>query len=560
MGGAPKPAPDALDAPALRMTTATDRPHDHGPQRETMFDELKRYVRFTPADADALAGFGPLAEPHLAHVVDLFYERIREHEDAHAVIQDEAQLARLKATLVGWLRTLCSGPHDESYFENRAKIGRVHVRIGLPQRYMPIAMSVLRVELQSLAATLPDPQRNAVRSALARILDLDLAIMLETYRDDFVARLQRVERLERDRIERALARSEHRYVSAIELAKVLIIGLDADGRIGLFNREAERVTGLARDEVLGQPFVETIVPEETRRDFAARVRHLTDDPGTTDQVWEAPLITRAGKRRTVRWQVTYAPHAGDEDIVTFAVGQDVTDSNALLERTLRNEKLAAVGTLAAGLAHEIRNPLNGALLHVTFLERALQRSSVGKEAHSALMIIGDEIRRLSALVKDFLVFARPSPPQIKATQLFELCERVAGVLSKDAATARVTIATDLGTSDHTFHVDPQKIEQALLNLLQNAVQAAGSNGGGNVTLRARRLPREIHIEIEDDGPGLPSPEAPIFDAFFTTKPQGTGLGLAIVQRIASDHGGTVEVDSRPGKTLFRLALPLRAPA
>ena len=222
--------------------------------------------------------------------------------------------------------------------------------------------------------------------------------------------------------------------------------------------------------------------------------------------------------------------------------------------------LMAVGTLAAGLAHEIRNPLNGALLHVTFLERALQRSSVGKEAHSALMIIGDEIRRLSALVKDFLVFARPSPPQIKATQLFELCERVAGVLSKDAATARVTIATDLGTSDHTFHVDPQKIEQALLNLLQNAVQAAGSNGGGNVTLRARRLPREIHIEIEDDGPGLPSPEAPIFDAFFTTKPQGTGLGLAIVQRIASDHGGTVEVDSRPGKTLFRLALPLRAPA
>jgi PAS domain S-box-containing protein len=542
------------------MTNDPDRPHDGGSRKESMFEELKRYVRFTAEDSAHLAAFEAFAAPHFPAVVDLFYERVREHEDAHAVLQDEAQLARLKATLVLWLRTLCSGPHDETYFENRARIGRAHVRIGLPQRYMPVAMSVVRVELQAIAATLPEPQRDHVRAALARILDIDLAIMLETYRDDFVERLQRIERLERDRVERALARSEHRYVSAIELAKVLIVGLDPDGRIGLFNREAERVTGLARDEVLGRDLVEAVVPEEARAEFADRIRHITGDQDATDQVWEAPLVTRAGKRRTVRWQITYAPDGGDEDIVLFAVGQDVTDSNALLERTLRNEKLAAVGTLAAGLAHEIRNPLNGALLHVTFLERALQRTPVGSEAHSALMIIGDEIRRLSALVKDFLVFARPSPPQLKAIGLHGLCERAAGVVAKDAAAAKVAVQTDLGAVDHVLEVDPQKIEQALLNLLQNAVQAAGSNGGGTVTLRARRLPREVHVEVEDDGPGLPSPEAPIFDAFFTTKPQGTGLGLAIVQRIASDHGGTVEVDSRPGKTIFRLALPLRPAA
>jgi PAS domain S-box-containing protein len=539
------------------MTTASERPHEHGPKKETMFEELKRYVRFGPADSAALAAFGAVAEPHLPHVVDQFYERIREHEDAHAVVQDEAQLARLKSTLLAWLRSLCAGPHDEAYFENRCRIGRTHVRIGLPQRYMPSAMSVVRVELQAIAASLPEPERSAVRAALARVLDLELAIMLETYRDDFVARLQRVERMERDRMERALARSEHRYVSAIELAKVIIVGLDAEGRIGLFNREAERVTGLGRDEALGRAFVEAVVPEEARIGFATRLDALGGEHEPTAEVWEAPLVTRAGKRRMVRWQMSHAPHASDEDIVLFAVGQDVTDANALQERTLRNEKLAAVGTLAAGLAHEIRNPLNGALLHVTFLERALQRSAVGKEAHSALTIIGDEIRRLSALVKDFLVFARPSPPQLKKTELFALCHRVAGVLAKDAALAKVTLTTDLGPTDYVLDVDPQKVEQALLNLLQNAVQAAGSSGGGTVVLRTRRLPREIHIEVEDDGPGLPSPEAPIFDAFFTTKPQGTGLGLAIVQRIASDHGGTVEVDSRPGKTIFRLALPLR---
>lgn len=542
------------------MTTAPDRPREDGQHEETLFDELKRYVRFTEADSEALAAFTPYAEPHFLRLVALFYERIREHEDAHAVLQDDAQLRRLEAALVVWMRSLCMGPHDETYFEHRSRIGRIHVRIGLPQRYMPAAMSVLRVELQAIAATLPESLRDPVRTAIARILDLDLAIMLETYRDDFVARLQRVERLERDRIEHALVRSEHRYVSAIELAKVLIIGLDPQGKIGLFNREAERVTGLARDEVLGRLFVEAVVPEEGREEFESRIQHLAGDPDSTARVWEAPLITRAGKRRLVRWQITYAPHGEDDDIALFAVGQDVTDASALLERTLRNEKLAAVGTLAAGLAHEIRNPLNGALLHVTFLERALLRTPVGGDAHNALTIIGDEIRRLSALVKDFLVFARPSPPQIKSTGLHALCTRVAGVLAKDATAAKVTLVTELGAADQMLEIDPQKIEQALLNLLQNAVQAAGSNGGGYVTLRARRLPREVQIEVEDDGPGLPSPEAPIFDAFFTTKPQGTGLGLAIVQRIASDHGGTVEVDSRPGKTLFRLALPLRSPA
>jgi len=96
-----------------------------------------------------------------------------------------------------------------------------------------------------------------------------------------------------------------------------------------------------------------------------------------------------------------------------------------------------------------------------------------------------------------------------------------------------------------------------LNLLNNAIEALTPGGGGNVVVRARREPRAVWIEVEDDGPGLPSGDAPVFDAFFSTKPNGTGLGLSIVHRIVSDHGGTIEVDSRPGQTRFRLRLPLK---
>jgi signal transduction histidine kinase len=104
--------------------------------------------------------------------------------------------------------------------------------------------------------------------------------------------------------------------------------------------------------------------------------------------------------------------------------------------------------------------------------------------------------------------------------------------------------------------DAGKIEQVLLNLVRNAIEALQAAGTGNVVIRARRQPRFVLVEVEDDGPGLPTPDAPVFDAFFSTKPDGTGLGLAIVHRIVTDHGGTLDVDSRPGQTYFRFTIPV----
>jgi PAS domain S-box-containing protein len=518
---------------------------------ESLFAEMQRYVAWNAGDSAQLAILGEIARPHFREIAEAFYERTRAHEHAHDVFRDEAQIERLKGSMVRWLESLCSGPHDESYFAERANIGRVHVRVGLRQHYMFTSMALIREALHVHAERTPEPAK--VHRALDLMLDLELAIMLETYRQDSEARIQRVERLERQEMERALARNEHRYVSAVEFAQSMVIGLDADLRIVLWNREAERVTGRARDEVLGANLVDTIFPEDLQAEARARLQGLVRGESGT---WLGALVDRAGRRRHSELALSYVPDGQGDALVAFVTGRDETDELAREERTLRTEKLAAVGTLAAGLAHEIRNPLNGALLHVTFLERAFAKRGETSDVLDAVKLVGGEIRRLSALVKDFLVFARPASPELRPTVLNEVLLRVATVVAPEAASSCIELVPDLGGSTLTVSADAAKLEQAVLNLIRNAIDAVAAGEGSKIVLRLRRKPRQAVLEVEDDGPGLPSVDAPIFDAFYSTKPQGTGLGLSIVHRIVSDHNGTIDVESKPGRTVFRIVLPL----
>jgi PAS domain S-box-containing protein len=516
---------------------------------------MKRYVAFTEDDATLLAALLPHAAPHFARIAQSFYDSIREHEAAHAVFTGEAQIARLQRSLQLWMGRVLSGVYDEAYYAESEKIGRVHVKVGLPQRYMFTAMALIRVELTRIAEQTLGAAAGPTREALTRLLDLELAIMLESYREDFVARVQRVERLEKDELNRALVRAEHRYVNAVELARVLIVGLDARARIRLFNREAERVSGFARDEVMTLKFTD-ILQEDLVDTAGAEIAGAAAGRGAARDVVELAVRTKSGKYRDVRWQVAYAPSPAEDDVVLFVIGHDMTEELALKEKTLQHEKLAAVGTLAAGLAHEIRNPLNGAQLHVSFLERALKKRGAEGEMMEAVQVVGDEIQRLAVLVSEFLDFARPRPPQRRPTSARMLCERAMQLLAARAAAANVELALDFPSRDPELVVDPSKIEQVLLNLIANAIEALMPQAKGNVILRVRRHPRDVRFEVEDDGPGLPSADAPIFDPFFSTKPDGTGLGLAICHRIATDHGGDLTVESRPGRTVFRVTLPL----
>jgi PAS domain S-box-containing protein len=528
-----------------------------GDEAEPIHVEMLRYVRFGDEDAAALQLLHEYGGDRFERIAALFYERTREFDGAHAVLRDEAQIERLQRSMARWLHRFCTAQRDDAYFAETAKIGRVHVQVGLPQRYVFTSMAVLRTELDSIIEErVPVASRAAVRCALAKALHVELGVMLQTYHDDVIERIRRIDRMEADLRGRALASSERRYVHAVDLASFMLVGLDPSGSIRLFNREAERVTGYARDEALGRSFVDLLF-SETARPTAQAIERELEGRGRGHETLRADLLTRAGKIRKLSLQLVKVDDLDPGDVALFVYAYDVTDEIAMAERVRQSEKLAAVGTLAAGLAHEIRNPLNGAQLHVTFLERSLKKAGIHQEdVLEAVRVVDDEIKRLSQLVNEFLDFARPRPLDLRPHSLRALCERTVQLVGPQAAAAHANVTLQLPVTDLTLEIDGAKIEQVLLNLMQNAIEAVGPMGGGHVVLRARRKPHELVLEVEDDGPGLADPHAPIFDAFFSTKPHGTGLGLAIVHRIVTDHGGAISVESRQPPTIFRVTLPL----
>lgn len=166
---------------------------------ETVFDELKRYIGFGPEDEAALRELHPVLAPHFERIAYVFYQRILEHDQARtALVGGESQVGRLKVTLVQWMDKLLSGPWDDAYYELRCRIGRVHVRINLPQHYMFGAMNVLRLEMDAvLESHFAGREHDLARArrALEKIIDLELAVMLHTYREDLAEQQRRTERL-----------------------------------------------------------------------------------------------------------------------------------------------------------------------------------------------------------------------------------------------------------------------------------------------------------------------------------------------------------------------------
>jgi PAS domain S-box-containing protein len=360
--------------------------------------------------------------------------------------------------------------------------------------------------------------------------------------------VQRVEREERDDLVRQLALSEARYDEIVEKAEALISTTDHQGHILLFNAKCEQVTGLQRAQAKGRHWLDVFVPE-AERDSVARL-HREVMRGRPANSYEGPVRADLQTRR-VRWHFTTLP--GGAAPALCAIGIDVTNEHDLSVRTRRAERLAALGTMAAGLAHEIRNPLNSAHLQLNVARRRLARGKPSESDHAikAVELAESEMKRLASLVQDFLQFASPQQLRLAFVDLRATAEVLLSFLAPEAKAAGVALQLAPGPSVEV-DIDDEKVKQVLLNLLRNAIEATGR--GGHVTVRVTGAAANAQLTVEDDGPGWPS-ESPIFEPFFTTKDQGTGLGLAIVHRIVMDHGGSVDADSRPGKTTFSINFP-----
>ncbi len=273
-------------------------------------------------------------------------------------------------------------------------------------------------------------------------------------------------------------------------------------------------------------------------------------------LWRASLITMlllgvfATAIFVLAYRATVAP-----------LRHQLTETRTVLER---QDKLASLGTLAAGVAHEIRNPLASLKLRLFSLKQSLPSDFTN---HEDVLIIDDEINRLERIIKDFLQFARPSAPVMGEVAAEKILEAVRELLRPALEARGVTLALEAGEGIW-LRADRHQIEQVLINLVQNAADSIDT-GGGTVTLRARqgaarfdgRSSPAVILEVADTGGGIPPEVRPrLFDPFFSTKEGGTGLGLPVSERIVEKHGGHIQYQTQLNRgTTFQIVLPCDSP-
>lgn len=349
----------------------------------------------------------------------------------------------------------------------------------------------------------------------------------------------------------SLGGSEVSLDDMLESTDSAVILIDNDDVVRYWNRGAERMFQFTASEVVGRR-IGRIVPADLLASGELEEMRARLDRG--ESVTE--LLTRRVRKDGVeRWcHVTRTPlHDAQGRVVgSTAILRDVTDQRRTEAELARSRALAAVGEMAAKLAHEVKNPLAGIYAAVQVLARDLDRADPRRAIFDE---IGAEVRRVDQTVIDLLRFSRPVPPRLRPTALSALARDVLEPLRR--AHPSVELALDV-SDDLVVSVDERMIGQALENLVANALQAVEGRGT-RVLVTARREDGGVAIEVRDDGPGIPpARREEVFEPFFTTKTRGTGLGLPIARKNAEAHGGSLELDDAP-EGGARFTLRLRAP-
>jgi PAS domain S-box-containing protein len=349
---------------------------------------------------------------------------------------------------------------------------------------------------------------------------------------------------------------EEKLRTLVDTVQALLLVLDRQGHVVQANWATASLTGLRPDQLIGMKWVENFV-HPADRDAVDRVflRLIAGESGIHHQ---NRLVSEDGTReRLISWQSSSLVQP-DASMLFYASGLDVTELRELENRTRLAERLAAVGTLSAGLAHEIRNPLNSARLQLHLLERRLRKRSEDATLLQPIGLVQNEIERLSHLVQEFLDFARPSVLRVEDTDLHEVVKRVVELERHAASEHHVAIHVSSPAGPTPVTADRAKVQQVVLNLLRNAIEAVGENG--DVFVDVEYDERGGVVRIRDTGPGI-AEEAMghIFEPFFSTKAMGTGLGMAICHSLVAQHGGTIRVDSDAGGATFAVTFPRTPP-
>jgi PAS domain S-box-containing protein len=366
--------------------------------------------------------------------------------------------------------------------------------------------------------------------------------------------------MEQQRGDALAAAAQHaaRWQAIVDTATEGIVSIDAQGRIETFNGAAERLFGYRADEILGQNVARLMPPPFRAEHDGYLARYL-----------------RTGERRIIGIgrEVVGQRRDGTQFPIDLSVGEgtvggrrfftavirDLSERREMQAKLAQAERLMAVGELAAGVAHEINNPINTVI-------NCAQLVQDGDDARSNCQIIIEESQRIAEIVRDLLQFARDDHDQPQPTAIPEVVQRTLRLLGENWKRHGIRLDVQVPDDLPAVHARPQRLQQVLLNLLINAKDALLQPGGDqarHVWLTAKVAAAGVELAVRDNGPGLPSQLGRrVFEPFVTTKRArgGTGLGLSISKSIVEGYGGTIAATSEPGQgATFTLWLPQAPP-
>lgn len=550
---------DPSFATAVLPGTMKKRFNCHGQRRPNMgdsdilnrFRDLQMYVGWTEEDAARIRSVASLVTRHLQPLIDDFYAAIERHpETARMITGGPAQIERLKGSLKAWLCESLECRCDSEYVIRRWNIGRKHAEIGLNAAYTGAAMSRLRAGLISLLAHSYSGSAIDLRELITsfdKLLDIDLAVIQDAYQTEDLKREKQRER----------ERSEVKFRLLVEAAGCMVVILRPNRTIAYFSPYSEELTGYRSADVLGRDFQSLLIPDWAHEEVAQAIDATL--AGRPTNAYESPLTCRDEMQRWLVWN-TRRLDSFDGGPAVLAVGQDFTAWRDAQERMLQSERLAGIGQMVTGIAHESRNALQWIQSSTEMLElvssdneRALRHIQRIQAAQDNLQRLFDEVRS----------FAAPIHLEYAACRLDGTWQEAWNSLQslrndRDATLEMATDEVELKVS-----VDRFRMVQLFRNLLENSLAACRDPVRIRVSCRDAQFQQQpaVEVRIRDNGPGL-TPEArqSVFDPFYTTKTKGTGLGMAIARRIVSAHGGQISVgDAESGGAEFVVLLPRSVP-
>ncbi len=394
--------------------------------------------------------------------------------------------------------------------------------------------------LHFMAAPIFD-EKGSVIAAIETFLDVTKEVELTRDLKEYAETLQN-ELEENIRLRREVEELYNYLRSIIDNLPDKIYELNRDGIINYVSRHLDK--GLHREgDPQGKHFTEYVAPEH--KDYV--MSKWEDAKKGIFEPYELELTTRKGRRHLL---MTPGPVKGTDRFVL--VERDVTEMKELETKYYESQKLAAIGQLSAGIAHEVRNPLSSIKMSLQILEKRMQPE--GNDL-KRFRIAQREVEHLEKLVSDVLIYAKPLTPQMEPSDMRSVVEGSLAMVEKALDEKEIEVLREFPEDPGMVSVDQAMMRQALINIFQNAAEAMDK--GGRLRISLKSDPEHLILEVEDNGCGIDEEDRPhLFNPFFTRKNYGTGLGLTQVKKIIDQHGGEIAIRSRKGEgTCFVITLP-----